>query len=521
MTDAPPSGQDIVLITGTATGTFDTVNGYPAPEGALVRLNYGGTDYYYRLTYAGSVKLQWVSELGAVSFSVNGPTDPHYDGVSMLGAPMFMWPWVPPPTPVGAGPFPPIRLPAVPQAVGIFTFRPGDVNDYLLWGEVSEAEIFQSEPDTSAGGVSNTPNGTNNQILKTVAMGLFPTPVWYKHNINAYTFGEDFFNGDEDPQGGIPVYPEEWPYRSTAPGFTEPTVAGGGLPIKLYFSVDPWAIGLSGTNVRKEATLNGTLALPVGPIGTADVDTNPPPPPNPPYGTGPWQSNGEAAGDVFIAEPVTLPSKNTIVYDDLVLALHGPYDTYSMMEDDLDALECVGTNTLAGGIPAEPGNTHDRVAPTSGVNGGVHPPDLGDPPNPNHDPINGNPIIFSIDRGSYGAPGSAVATQVFNPNEGAAADLFIAVTIQTPFGLVTTNMLLVDEGQLGLMPHDDLDAVIVRLLIPTEELERRINEAAQYYDPYNPEGSQGPGFTIPLLGPGEAVVGFSVDTSSIGLMFSC
>jgi len=61
LTAAPPSGQDILLISGTVTGTFDTVNGAPAPEGTLVVLNFGGKFYSYTLTYVSSVSLKWVS----------------------------------------------------------------------------------------------------------------------------------------------------------------------------------------------------------------------------------------------------------------------------------------------------------------------------------------------------------------------------------------------------------------------------------------------------------------------------
>jgi len=60
--DAPPVGQNIPLITGTINGTFDTVNGAPAIEGALVALNSAGSDYLYTLTYANGVALQWVPE---------------------------------------------------------------------------------------------------------------------------------------------------------------------------------------------------------------------------------------------------------------------------------------------------------------------------------------------------------------------------------------------------------------------------------------------------------------------------
>jgi hypothetical protein len=60
--DAPPVEQDILLIAGTIQGTFDTVNGAPATEGASVALNFAGSDYLYTLTYADGVALQWVPE---------------------------------------------------------------------------------------------------------------------------------------------------------------------------------------------------------------------------------------------------------------------------------------------------------------------------------------------------------------------------------------------------------------------------------------------------------------------------
>jgi hypothetical protein len=56
LTAAPPSGN-ITLVenqsTGDVTGTFDTVNGNPAPEGASVVLSFGGNNYNYTLTYKG------------------------------------------------------------------------------------------------------------------------------------------------------------------------------------------------------------------------------------------------------------------------------------------------------------------------------------------------------------------------------------------------------------------------------------------------------------------------------------
>lgn len=67
--DAPPVEQDILLIDSTdVVGAFDTVNSAPAPEGALVVVGYDGIDYYYTLTYAGSVELQWVPEPATLVF---------------------------------------------------------------------------------------------------------------------------------------------------------------------------------------------------------------------------------------------------------------------------------------------------------------------------------------------------------------------------------------------------------------------------------------------------------------------
>jgi hypothetical protein len=55
---APPSGA-IVLVentsTGAVSGTFDTLNGGSAIEGAPVTLSYGGNNYDYTLTYAGGI----------------------------------------------------------------------------------------------------------------------------------------------------------------------------------------------------------------------------------------------------------------------------------------------------------------------------------------------------------------------------------------------------------------------------------------------------------------------------------
>ncbi len=441
------------------------------------------------------------SDHGPVSFSVNGwmQGTPGFDGLPVPGSPLFNPPWAPPPPP-GLGPYGFMRQPGTLAALGLPTARIGDVSDYaVLWGMTapSEAEIFQSEPDLNPAGA---PNRSNNQVVQAAALGLQHLSA----NLDAYSFGEDYFSGDESPIEGAGAQEgraDLWVQRMGVPGFEEPFVAHSGAPIVFYFSVDPYAVGMPNTALRNEATAQGVLTLPAGPLGSADAGA----------GVGPWQSAGEAAGDVFFASPLTAPGINFLDHDDAAMALLAPRTANA--EDDLDALEHVGLNSAG-----EAGNTHDRVVPTSGFNGGFHPPDLGDPTNPNHDPVAFHPLIFSVDRGSYGAPGSAVATQVGLPNEGAGGDLFIAVTLNFgPFVGTTTNMLLVDEGQLGLMPHDELDAVIVDLRIDPAELAFRIEDAVQFYSD-DPAGSIGPGFTLPLLQEGEAVIGFSVDISTIGLL---
>ncbi|MHC4498433.1 MAG: hypothetical protein ACYS21_04890, partial [Planctomycetota bacterium] len=152
--------------------------------------------------------------------------------------------------------------------------------------------------------------------LKGRALGL----VEGSCNVNAYTFGEDFFNGDEDPIDGGPVSDEEWYDRGDGSyEFNEPTVERGGLPMKFYFSVDPWAIGLDGTAVQNEATISMAFQPPAGPPDNVDEDVN-----NPAGSRGPWRSNGEAAGDIFSSDPILLPGINVQEYDETILALWGP-----------------------------------------------------------------------------------------------------------------------------------------------------------------------------------------------------
>jgi hypothetical protein len=79
LTNAPPIGQDILLIDATTTihGFFDTLNGGSASEGASVSLSFGQANYNYTLTYAGGndnqdIALLWVPEPATVALLVFG-----------------------------------------------------------------------------------------------------------------------------------------------------------------------------------------------------------------------------------------------------------------------------------------------------------------------------------------------------------------------------------------------------------------------------------------------------------------
>jgi hypothetical protein len=71
--DTPMIGEDILLINAANTiqGTFDTLNGGSAVEGASVILDYGANNYTYALTYTGGsdnkdIALVWVPEPAAI-----------------------------------------------------------------------------------------------------------------------------------------------------------------------------------------------------------------------------------------------------------------------------------------------------------------------------------------------------------------------------------------------------------------------------------------------------------------------
>ena len=80
LTNAPPIGQDILLVDAAAPihGFFDTLNGGAANEGASVSLSFGEANYNYTLTYAGGndnkdIALLWVPEPATVAlFALGG-----------------------------------------------------------------------------------------------------------------------------------------------------------------------------------------------------------------------------------------------------------------------------------------------------------------------------------------------------------------------------------------------------------------------------------------------------------------
>ncbi|MBI1853104.1 MAG: hypothetical protein HYR85_22435 [Planctomycetes bacterium] len=151
---------------------------------------------------------------------------------------------------------------------------------------------------------------------------------------------------------------------------------------------------------------------------------------------------------------------------------------------------------------------------------------------------------FSVDPWALGAPGTAVSAESLGADAGAgmgpwtspgeaAGDVF-GTPVLTRVGGVTVaggvNLLVDDQATLGLMPTDDLDALIlwvrpdVRLLITNT-----INQILAMR-PWMPAGNGaliGPGMTISItqylgaaLPPGSICVGFSVTTDSVGLEYT-
>jgi hypothetical protein len=444
-----------------------------------------------------------------VTFSVNGPVDLHTDGLASPrggGLP--------------SGPFA-VRAPLVPQAIGIPTPNPGDVDDYAAVPMPAEAELFQSEPVAP---VAPPPSGTNNQILVAATCGLVAGLPFeeYHDNIDGASFGEDFFGVTEvSPAGMTAATP--WGYRGTV--FPEPVVIGD-TGTSFRFSVDPFAIGLPATDVLVES-------------GGADVG-----------GGLFYTSPGDAAGDVFGTPLLTLPALppggNVLVHDNPLLALAPAPGPMMPFEDDLDALECVGPNDpstwfLLDPGPLQPGNLHARAIPLEPAHTVVG--DLAPPGVANHVLRIWAPIFITVDRASTGAALSAVRTQAMAGE--AAGDVFMVYN--DPFLFPSeTNLLLADEEELGLHPGtaaigeptDDIDGLLVlvhpddRYLLMSIAMSALMSGLVTTVDPtpFAPgsgdEYREGPGFTTsllkyaydtPLYGMPRVKIGFSVTTDSIGL----
>ena len=472
-----------------------------------------------------------------VSFSVNGPIDPNTEGIRDLRATPES-PQVPdqPGNVYGFG----IRAGPVPQAAGLATTRPGDVFDFAAAPVPSDAVLFQSEP-TNPLLTTGAPAGTNNQILQPVVLGLVSgDPVapalWTslipdafpRDNIDALSFGEDYFPAGMtvglDPASTLPDPPTPsgpfvWNARIFGP-HKERVVLDHADPVSFRFSVDPWAIGAPCSAVEAEA-------------GAADVGA----------GLGPWTSPGGAAGDVFGTRnlrrsggtTVGMPG-NALVHDHADLGLAPDPPPLSPMEDDLDALECVGPSTdWVTGLQILSGSIHQRVAHGAGQ------PDLGTPlMGVVHVPRNSAPIFFSVTRNSTGGAGSAVRSQFVNDG-GAAGDIF--VTARHPVSGASTNLLFIDETQIGLYAadaspgttgpddhSDDLDALLLRVCPEYRDSIAMLIDTLLVTQggplPWTTDGATGArtggGMTVPIIDmigtlPTDCIqVGFSVTTDAVG-----
>ncbi len=489
-----------------------------------------------------------------VTFSVDGPVDPHTEGIRyMRGTPATPQIPIQPGNPIGAA----IRIGPVPQASGLDSAFPGDVFDYDAAFVPSEAVMFQSPPFAPAapGAPASPPDGTNNQILEPIAMGLAAGPGtppfgWTmvlpgRDNVDAFSFGEDYFPPmvatGLDFASGFPPPPMDpmtgeilvgfapWPFRG-AP-YAEPVVTDDVPGISFRFSVDPWSLGLAGTDLVLES------------LG-ADVGA----------GVGPWMSAGDAAGDVYgtpilmrIAGATVGGGANILVHDNALLALAPSPPPLDPFEDDLDALECVGDNSapwFPGGMLLRPGNLHARVTE-------VGPFDPAPPGFSAHEPANDAPLFFSVTRNSPGVPFSGVRSQ-FVIDGGAAADIFVAVKDPMDPAGVGTNLLFIDNNEIGLYAMsdpmsgppspadftDDLDALILWVCpeyrpVVTAAIEEILatGGGAAPWAPYGfGDALVGGGMTISItkyiagtlgpIPPGCIRVGFSVTTDSIGLEYT-
>jgi hypothetical protein len=257
-------------------------------------------------------------------------------------------------------------------------------------------------------------------------------------------------------------------------------------------------------------------------------------------GSGFWASPGNAADDVFGTPALAIPGPppagiNTLVHDNVSLALAPPLPGITAFEDDLDGLECVGTNEWGG--TRQPGNLHARVLanePFHTTYGDLAPPAID-----NHS-IGDAPVFITVDRNSTGKALSAVRTQ-FLAGE-AAGDVFMIYPAGDGTG---TNLLLIDETEAGLYPGiagdsgnrtDDMDALLLRVHPDDRyrlmQLASAAVAGATLVDPTpglpasGDEYRTGPGFSSSLLAYSLAVppytplrirLGFSVSTDSVGL----
>lgn len=527
------NSQSAVLWNGTAlytvlvSATTVTASVDPGrlviPGTALVSVQNpppgGGTTIALPFTI---VPVPVVPDQNAVAFAVDGPMNPHTEGIGYpRGGPASGGY---PGDPVAAA----IRTGPVAVAAAIPTPMPGDIADFGAAGVPSEAVLFQS-PYFPAPALAALPNGMNNQVLQPMAMGLaagapVAPPLFtaigpMRDRVDGISFGEDYFppvmmlGPDPDPAVAFlppPGMPVAIPWAARGVPFHEQVVTDAG-PVSLRFSIDPWAIGAAGSAAR---TLSGGLDE-----GTGD---------------GPWTSDGAAAGDVLgtpllarVAGVTAGAAGNTLVHAHAALGLLPVAGSSTPAEADVKALECAGDNTVpwVAGIPMIAGNLHARVAENFSAP---------EPPGPLasiHDATSAAPVFFTVGRSSPGLPGTAVRSQ-FVIDGGAAADIYVAVTL--PGGAVI-NLLFIDNDELGLMWTDDIDGLMiwvdpmVRPMI-TAAIDTMIAMGmAGGWMPYTGPGGAatgaftGPGMMLSVTKYlGAAVAGgirvaFSVTTDSIGL----
>jgi len=464
-----------------------------------------------------------------VSISVSGPVAEQTEGVAFPRGGPFM----PPAPPIPMNPYAEeIRRDPVLQAAGIDSpLWPGDVADYDLPGIPSEGALFQSAPAPAVGVSGGPPDGTINQVLDPLGIGLaagppLPYELWgalppmatLRDNVDAVSFGGDYFPPVMTtgfsiglpppptlPGGDVATVLSSWELRTSL--YAEPIVTFDSSGVVFQFSVDPWAVGAPATAVATEA---GTDLSAGGPAR--------------------WVSPGEAAGDVFESErlrrfagaTVGAPV-NRLLDDNNALGLRPDSLSWPAMEDNVDALESTGENvSWVLGMPAPPGELHARVTEF----GAPEPPAAGFS---SHEANSFWPVFFSVSRNSPGMPLTAVRAS-FVMAGGSGADIFVAAKNPAdPLGM-GTNLLFIDNFELGLMTTDDLDALILWVCPELRPmLSDLIAEIAAGIDGSGAIMGAVPGLGMTLsitkyLGgalPDSCIrVGFSVTSESIGVEYS-